>query len=44
MGKGERQGIAVVRRGETALPHVVLAFEQDGVRGVVAVVDGGEVG
>src|ERR1700704_1744745 len=44
MGEGERQRIAVIRRGKAALPHVVLALEQDGVRGVVAVIDRGEVG
>src|SRR5712672_105926 len=44
IGEGKRQRITVIRRGEAALPHVVLALEQDGVRGVVAVVDGGEVG
>jgi len=44
VGEGERQRIAVVGRGEAAPPHVVLARQQDGVRGIVAVVDRLQVG
>jgi hypothetical protein len=41
---GERQRIAVVGRGEPAPSHVVFAFEQQGVRGVVAVFEIAEIG
>src|SRR5437879_7577962 len=37
IGEGERQRIAVIRRGKATPAHVVLALQQDGVGGVVAV-------
>ena len=44
IGEGERQRVAVAGRGEPAPAHVVLALQQDGVRGVVAVIHRLQVG
>jgi len=44
VGEGERQRVAVVGRGQAAPSHVVLALQQDGVRGVVTVIDRLHVG